>query len=81
MTVLPLCPAPGPALRTVDRDERDVDPASAGGVDCEGSLEGDQVPGDAEWDWQGFMREDAGGLAGPQRLAQSGCQPHICRSK
>lgn len=30
MTVLPLCPAPGPALQTVDRDERDVDPASAG---------------------------------------------------
>ena len=48
VTVPPLCPAPGPGLGTVDRDERDVDPASEGGVSCEGSLEGDQVPGDAE---------------------------------
>lgn len=41
--MLPLCPALGPGLGRVDRDERDVDPASKGGVDCEGSPEGDQT--------------------------------------
>ena len=79
--MLPMCPALVPGLGSVDRDERDVDPASKGGVDCEGSPEGDQAPGGAEWGWQAFMKEDAGGLAGPQRLVQSGCQPHVCRSK
>lgn len=75
--MLPVCPALGPGLGTADRDERDVDPASKRGVDCEGSPEEDQ--GGAGW--QAFMKEDAGSLAGPQRLAQSGCQPHVCRSK